>query len=78
MEGHAETCVERYCELAIKKVEQLYKVSNPCLDDHQFEEEELESIGELSNVNKFARAVTKSTRACDTLGSFDFLHSSQQ
>ena len=25
MEGHARKCVERYCELANKKVEQLYK-----------------------------------------------------
>ena len=30
MEGRARTCVERYCELANKKVEQLYKVSSPC------------------------------------------------
>ena len=28
MEGHARKCVERYCELAHKKVEQLYKVSS--------------------------------------------------
>ena len=27
MEEHAQKCVERYCELANKKVEQLYKVS---------------------------------------------------
>ena len=50
MEGHAQKCVERYCELANKKVEQLYKVSSPCLDDHQFKQEELESVGELSQV----------------------------
>ena len=43
-------CVERYCELANKKVEQLYKVSHPCLDDHQFKKEELESVGDLSEV----------------------------
>ena len=30
--------------------EQLYKVSNLCLDDHQFKKEELESVGELSEV----------------------------
>ena len=34
MEGHAKKCAERYCELANKKTEQLYKVSTPCLDDH--------------------------------------------
>ena len=45
-------CVERYCELAKKKnqQEQLYKVSSPCLDDHQIKKEELESVGELSQV----------------------------
>ena len=30
------------------KVEQLYKVSNHCLDDHHFKKEELESVGKLS------------------------------
>ena len=50
MEGHARKCVERYCELANKKVEQLHKVSSPCLDDHQFKREEFESVGELSKV----------------------------
>ena len=33
-----------------QKVEQLYKVSSPCLDDHQFKKEEFESVGELSNI----------------------------
>ena len=50
MEGLAQKCVERYCELANKKVEQLYTVSSFCLDDHQFKQEELESAGELSQV----------------------------
>ena len=50
MEGHARKCVERYCELANKKTEQLFKVSHPCLDDHQIKKEELENKGELSEV----------------------------
>ena len=50
MEGHAQTCVDRYCEWANKKVEQLYKVSDLCLDDHQIKKEELEFQGELSDV----------------------------
>ena len=33
-----------------KKTEQLYKVSSPCLDDHQFKKEELESVGESLKV----------------------------
>ena len=50
MEGHAKKCVERYCELANKTTQQLYKVSTPCVDDHRFKEEELKSVGELSKV----------------------------
>ena len=40
MEGYAMKCVERYCELANKTTQQLYKVSTPCIDDHHFKEEE--------------------------------------
>ena len=50
MEGHAKKCVERYCELASKTNQQLYKVSTPCIDDHHFKEEEMKSVGELSQV----------------------------
>ena len=50
MEEHAKKCVERYCELANKKTEQLYKVSTPSLDEHHFKKEELESVGELKKV----------------------------
>ena len=46
MEGHARKCAERHCVLVNKKVEQLYKVSSPCLNYHQFKKEELESVGE--------------------------------
>ena len=49
-EGHAKKCVERYCELANKTTQQLYKVSTPCLDDHHFKEEELKSVEELTIV----------------------------
>ena len=41
MEGHAQKCIERHCELANKRTKQLYKVTNPCLDDHQLKQEEL-------------------------------------
>ena len=50
MEGHAKKCVERYCELANRTTQQLYKVATPCLDDHRFEEEEMGSVGELPKV----------------------------
>ena len=51
MVGHAKKCVERYCELANKSTQQLYRVSTPCMDDHHFkEEEEMTSVGELSQV----------------------------
>ena len=50
MAGHAKKCVERYCELANKSTQQLYKVSTPCTDDHHFQEKEMKSVGELSQV----------------------------
>ena len=50
MDGHAKKCVKRYCEWANKTAQQLYKVSTPCIDDHHFKEEEIKSVGELSNV----------------------------
>ena len=50
MAGHAKKCVERYCELANKMTQQLYKVATPRIDYHHFEEEELKSVGELSKV----------------------------
>ena len=50
MEGHAKKCVERYCELTNKTTQQLYEVSTPCIDDHHFKEEEMKSVGELSQV----------------------------
>ena len=50
MEGHAKKCVERYCELANRTTQQLYKVSTTCIDDHHFKEEEMKSVGEVSHV----------------------------
>ena len=50
VEGHAKKCVERYCELSNKTTQQLYKVSTPCTDDHHCKEEEMKSVGELSQV----------------------------
>ena len=57
MVGHAKKCVERYCELANKTTQQLYKVSTPCIDDHHFKEEEMKSVAQivtnmLSNCSK--------------------------
>ena len=50
MEGHAKKCGKRFCELANKAIEQLYKVSTPCIDDHELRKEALKSVGELSDV----------------------------
>ena len=50
MEGHAKKYVERYCELVNKTTQQLYNVAIPCIDDHQFLEEEMGFVGELSKV----------------------------
>ena len=50
MEGHAKKCVERYCEMANRTTQQLYRVSAPFIDDHHFKEEEIKFVGELSHV----------------------------
>ena len=50
MEGHAKQCVERYCEMANRTTQEIYKVATPCIDDHQLKKEEMRSVGELSNV----------------------------
>ena len=50
MAGHAKKCVERFCELTNKTTQQLYKVSTSCIDDLHFKEEEIKSVGELSQV----------------------------
>ena len=34
----------------LQTTQQLFKVATPCMDDHQFEEEEIGSVGELSTV----------------------------
>ena len=44
-------CVERYCELASRSTQQFFQSrKNPCIDNHQFKEEEMGSVGELSKV----------------------------
>ena len=48
MTWKVKKCVERYCDLANKATQQLYKVATPCMDDHQFFAEENESVGDLS------------------------------
>ena len=50
MEGHAKKCEERFCELVNKTSQQLHNVATPCIDDHQFKEEDLGSVGEWSKV----------------------------
>ena len=37
------------CADTNKTTQQLYKVYTPCIDDHHFKEEEMKSVGELSN-----------------------------
>ena len=44
MDGDAQKCVECFCDLAHKTVDQLFKVSTLCLDDHQVQPEDLEIV----------------------------------
>ena len=50
MVSHAKKCVDRFCELANKTTQQLYKVSTQCIDDHRFIEEEMKSARELAQI----------------------------
>ena len=57
MIGHAEQCVERYCELTDTKPSQLKKVATPCIDDHHFSIEYFTEKGALAG--NAARIVLK-------------------
>ena len=48
MEGHAKKMCGKI--LRNKTTQLFYKVAAPCVDDHQFKEEEMKSVGELSQV----------------------------
>ena len=48
MEGHAQKCVARFCELPHKTSDQHHKVSTPFLDEHQMKPEDLGIMRELS------------------------------
>ena len=68
MEGHAKKCVWRYCEFSKKTTRQLYKVATPCLDDHQFKDDN-ESVGGLSTV---CSHIVLICLYLARIGSFDF------
>ena len=46
--GHAEQCVNRYCELAKQSTAQLKQVETPGIDDHQSGPEDQAIVGELA------------------------------
>ena len=50
MAGHAEQCVDRYCELANADVSELKRVATPCMDDAIIPPEDFEHKGNLSPV----------------------------
>ena len=60
--GKAEKCVEKKCELANKQTEHLYKVSSPCLDDHQITVSRKRNLNQLENCQKYAHNL--SCNAC--------------
>ena len=45
-----KTAVKDIVGWLIKKTKRLYKLSTPCLDDHNLKKEELETVGELCKV----------------------------
>ena len=57
MSGHAEKCVERYCQLTGASAKNFKKVATPCMYGHTFTQEELTEKGKLSDIS--ARVVLK-------------------
>ena len=57
MKGHAEQCVNRWCELAEKEIKDIPVVGTPCIDDHNLRPEDFVEKGVLSHV--CARVVMK-------------------
>ena len=55
--GHVEQCVEKYLELADKKIADLRQVGTPCIDDHDITMDELADRGVLADYS--ARIVLK-------------------
>ena len=76
--GHAQKCVERCCDFANKKVEQLYTGSHPCLGDHQLKQEELESVGDLSEVQTRKISHKVVWGMWQTIVKIDIIHSSHK
>ena len=46
MEGHAQQFVERFSELTCKDASASTMAETPCMDDHQFDQEDLNGTGE--------------------------------
>ena len=68
MEGHVTKCVTRYCELANKTTQQLYKVSTPCIDDHRLEEKSWRiDTSMLSNFSELLTPSKNWTTWCSTV-----------
>ena len=50
MTGHAQKCVEKYCELANIPIDSLRAVTTPNIDDHQLLPNDFEQKGRLSHI----------------------------
>ena len=64
MEGHAKKCSERHYELANKTPQSLYKVTTPCLDDHQIKKKNWHLLENLQKICSFT------VRKCLYFGTF--------
>ena len=93
VQRHGRTCSKIRCAILAskqtKKVKQFFKVSSLCLDGHQFKQEELESVGELSQVcsqivlkgfymARIERPDKMDSGMRQTIVKIDFIHSSHK
>ena len=47
MKGHAQSCVEKYCQMTGTDISTLKAVPTPCLDDHMIPPEDFSEKGKL-------------------------------
>ena len=50
MEGHADNCVETYCDLAGKNLSALKLAETSCMDEHQSSPADFDCTGELAPI----------------------------
>ena len=66
MTGHAEQCVQRYCELTGANPKNFKKVAAPCMDDHQFADIEMQEKRKIVRCGRKSSSEMPLSGQCST------------